>query len=311
MLCIFANNRNCPIMQKEKISRRDALKRMGITIAGMSLVTVGTSMGFSACASNSEKKRLVFFFTGTGNSLYVAKLFTEKPLAIPQVLKEEKTIFEADEIGLVFPDYRADAPPIVKEFIQKVKLKASYLFTVITFGNYDCNVVETWHTFAHEQGLDFDYITTVKMVDNYLPVFDMNNQRKQDKKEDERFTKIQREVNENKKHIPWLTEEERTRALRILGFVPPLYPLTSKELLKLNTDDCIGCGICTEVCPRKCLSLTGKGLTMSDGACEFCLACVQNCPQKALVLRRGERNSKARYRHPEISLNEIIRANRQ
>ena len=42
----------------------------------------------------------------------------------------------------------------------------------------------------------------------------------------------------------------------------------------------------------------------------FILACAQNCPQKAIGLRIADKNPKARYRNPHISLQEIIDANR-
>ena len=73
---------------------------------------------------------------------------------------------------------------------------------------------------------------------------------------------------------------------------------------------------CEKVCPHKNFKLGANGLEFS-GNCEYCLACVQNCPQKALTLKSnwpgmpGERNPEARYRHPDVSLNDIIRSNQQ
>ena len=51
-------------------------------------------------------KRLVFYFTATGNDLYVARQFSSNPLSIPQVMKEYghgQMYWEADEIGIVYP----------------------------------------------------------------------------------------------------------------------------------------------------------------------------------------------------------------
>ena len=52
----------------------------------------------------------VFYFTATGNSLYVAKQLSEEIYSIPQLLKkydlgEEKLEFHDDVIGLVYPVY--------------------------------------------------------------------------------------------------------------------------------------------------------------------------------------------------------------
>ena len=53
----------------------------------------------------------------------------------------------------------------------------------------------------------------------------------------------------------------------------------------------------------------GKSVRVRE-TCQSCFACVQNCPQKALTMPHGDRNPNARYRHPDITLDEIIAANR-
>lgn len=61
----------------------------------------------------------------------------------------------------------------------------------------------------------------------------------------------------------------------------------------------------------KNLGLLASGaFILSCGDCAYCLACANNCPQKAIKLRR-EANPNARYRHPKITLQEIVRANQQ
>lgn len=296
-------------MDYKKLTRREALKYLGTTMAGITLASVGSLSVFTSCTERG-KKRIVFYFTATGNSLYAAKQFSDTPLSIPQVLKSDWRLFEADEIGIVFPDYRAFAPQMVQRFLQEVTLKAPYLFSIITFGNYDCNVIESWNKFAIEHGVHFNYIITIKMVDNYLPVFDMAEQIKMDKQEEAQLQQAVSDVLEEKNHIPTLTDEERQQCLRVLQRVPELFPISSEEVLQVNKGSCNGCGFCTKVCPRKNFSLTEKGVE-NTGDCEFCLACIQNCPQKAIVLKRGERNKEARFRHPRISLNEIVLANKQ
>lgn len=55
---------------------------------------------------------MVFYFTGTGNSLYVAKELAADFVSIPQVLKEERLEFSADSIGIVCPVYGHEMPAI-------------------------------------------------------------------------------------------------------------------------------------------------------------------------------------------------------
>ena len=62
---------------------------------------------------------MVFYFTGTGNSLYIAKQIEEEPISIPQVIKKDKLDFSDDSIGIVCPVYGHEVPPMVKDFMKK------------------------------------------------------------------------------------------------------------------------------------------------------------------------------------------------
>lgn len=291
------------------MDRRDALKVMGTSLAAAFMMNVAPRTHAAILKDRAkDRKRIVFYFTATGNSLFIAKQLSDSPLSIPQELKKTDLTYEADEIGFVFPDYAAAVPVIVREFVEKARFKASYIFSVITFGNASVNVAEWWNDWAKAKGLHNNYINTILMVDSYLPVFDMNEQIKIDKKTDENMAGIIGDISGHKDFIApsemgWFTKE------MLQGMQDMHFSQKSEQLIKLDADKCIQCTTCTEVCPRGNFSLASGELQIS-GKCEFCLACVQNCPQHALSLER-ERNKEARYRHPDISLNEIKRANRQ
>lgn len=291
------------------MDRRDALKIMGTSLAAAFMMNVAPRTHAAILKDRAKgNKRIVFYFTATGNSLFIAKQLSDSPLSIPQELKKTDLIYEADEIGFVFPDYAAAVPVIVREFVEKAQFKASYMFSVITFGNASVNVAEWWDDWAKAKGLHQNYINTILMVDNYLPVFDMNEQIRIDKKTDENMAAIIGDISGHKNFIApsemgWFTKE------MLQGMQDMHFSQRSEELIKLDAEKCIQCTTCTEVCPRGNFSL-GSGELQISGNCEFCLACIHNCPQNALSLER-ERNKEARYRHPDISLNEIKRANRQ
>ena len=69
---------------------------------------------------------------------------------------------------------------------------------------------------------------------------------------------------------------------------------------------CTGCGVCTRVCPTQNIRMEG-GRPVFGRDCLSCLACVQNCPGGALRLLTEK--SGARYRCPDVSLEDLIRAN--
>ena len=298
------------------MDRRDALKVMGTSLAAAFMMNVAPHTHAAILKDRAkDRKRIVFYFTATGNSLFIAKQLSDSPLSIPQELKKTDLTYEADEIGFVFPDYAAAVPVIVREFVEKARFKASYIFSVITFGNASVNVAEWWQKYAMENGVVNNYVNTILMVDNYLPVFDMNQQMTIDKKIDESLAGLLEDIGAHKSFVQpadmgWFNEEGLKR------LQDQHFSMTADRLLEMRADRCIECMTCEKVCPHKNFRIGANGLEFS-GKCEYCLACVHNCPQKALTLKSsrpgmpGERNPEARFRNPEISLNDIIRSNRQ
>ena len=91
--------------------------------------------------------------------------------------------------------------------------------------------------------------------------------------------------------------------------------VTRSEKIVFATDDCIGCGVCTSVCPHGSWKVI-DGHSVANGECENCLACVHNCPKKAISIiptppEPEEANRNARYRNPNVSLADLIKANSQ
>lgn len=310
-------------MEEKVLTRRTALKIMG----SAALATVMATTGASALTSciEGKKKRVVLYFTGTGNCLYVARQLAGKEgeiLSIPQLMRKKQFEIETDEIGLVYPIYGHMPPYMVREFIKKAQLKAEYKFAVLTYGMRKCNAVEIWDGISRKAGNVFDYIGTIVMVDNWLPNFDMNEQMKIDKHIPENLEKITSDLSNCRRWHEPVTQEEREQHegfMSLSGLDPEVGFLMKADRSFRVTDDCIHCGICTYVCPRGNYQLTGQGVKM-QGDCEFCFACIQNCPQRAIQFKKNEdgtwpdgseKNPNARYRNENVSLMELKLANNQ
>ncbi len=58
--------------------------------------------------------------------------------------------------------------------------------------------------------------------------------------------------------------------------------------LKLDSERCVGCGMCTVVCPHRIFAVKEKKAEIQDfDACMECGACALNCPVQAIAVNPG------------------------
>lgn len=81
----------------------------------------------------------IYYFTGTGNSYYIAKRIAVKTggklIAIADVVKNKSIETEAKTLVIVFPVYYVDIPLIVKDFAEKLlNIETKYIYAVTNYG---------------------------------------------------------------------------------------------------------------------------------------------------------------------------------
>ncbi|MCM1193985.1 MAG: EFR1 family ferrodoxin [Acetatifactor muris] len=255
---------------------------------------------------------MVFYFTGTGNSLYVAKQLDTELVSIPQAIKNDDQTYEADQIGLVYPVYGHEAPFMVREFIKNAEFITDYLFVVLTYGNRHGGAAELAQKMLESTGKKADYIRTIKMIDNFLPGFDMEEQvaSAPEKRIEENLAVIKEEVSGKVHKIDEVTDADRAAHQEFLSRMGG-GPSGSFENIYTVSDKCIGCGICMKVCPGGCIHVENQRAVYGGGNCQMCMACIHHCPQKAIGLRYPEKNPEARFHNEHIRLPEIVEANNQ
>ena len=251
----------------------------------------------------------IFCFTGTGNSLAVAKTIAGESgniISIPQVVDGGNLNFKDDAIGIVFPTYGLAMPNMVRKFLSRAKFDTKYLFGIATYGNArggHGGVTDNLQKHAEKNGYRFNYTNHILMVDNFVNIFEIGAEiaKIPSKKIDENLGLIMKDITMRKGY-----ESKSGMVGRMLtgifggksedGGSPPKY---------IVNDKCNKCGICTKVCPSKNIAVNTD--VKFGNKCEKCYACLHLCPQNAVHLK--SQRSEKRWRNPNVSVNEIIEAN--
>ena len=256
---------------------------------------------------------MVFYFTSTGNSLYVARQLDAEVRSIPQEMKRAERHYKADRIGIVCPLFELDLPGYVKDFIRGSAFETDYFYIIVTYGMHHGGVAERAQQFLESLGRKADYINTIIMLDNAIIVFDMEAQRKLDpeKQVDAHIAALKADIDARRREIQPAAEEEKRFYAGFMKMTEEKGHMYSFPLYAV-TDACVGCGTCTRVCPRGCIRLENGRPAYDYTNCINCMACAHACPQLAIKLACvQEPNPNARYRNPHVPLADIIRANRQ
>ncbi len=111
-----------------------------------------------------------------------ARAIEERPVSIPQVIHQTLLTFQSEQLGIVTPIYGHEMPTKVRQFLQKADFRCNYFYLILTYGNRHGGARELAKQFCDDCGISVDYINVLGMVDNWLPAFDMDEQRQIDKR---------------------------------------------------------------------------------------------------------------------------------
>ena len=271
-------------------------------------------------------KAEVYYFSGTGNSLAVAKLVAERLggglVPVVSVMNREEIQSEADVIGITFPVYYADLPNIVRRFAEKLDCaETAYVFGVATYGGAASASLKSLARILESRGKSLAAGFGVHMPQNAFRK-PWENRRAIYRRADKRIGFIARSVKARRTGMHYANLPLQTILTPFEGFfrrmtvpfmekisnTPSPSGLTVADLIPLadrsfsTTDACTGCGICARVCPASNIELV-EGRPVWRNRCENCIACFNWCPANAI--RGGILKNDYRYRHPNVTLEDI------
>lgn len=232
---------------------------------------------------------MIIYFSGTGNSEYVAKQIEteigDKTLNLFQKLRDhDYARLESEKAWIVVvPTYAWRIPRLVSDWLMKTPLAGSKkIYFVMTCGENIGNAGTYLKKLCSSKQLQYMGCAQIVMPENYIAMFATPAQ-------EEAVKIIQAAqgaiaaVCEVVKAGSVFPEQKITFQDRLCsGFVNEMfYPLIVHAKKFYATDTCISCGKCVKLCPMNNIQLkSGKPLWADH--CTHCMACISRCPVKAI-----------------------------
>lgn len=256
-------------------------------------------------------KSEIYFFSGTGNSHYIAKtlansLENAKLTHIGSLDLDKEIYTDADIVGVVFPIYFYDAPDIIKRFLEKLSVETTaYLFLYECCGGSGGNALANCNKILTQRNIKLaNYFTTI-LPDNCI-LF-----KQSEEKNNELLKKAEKTISSSIAHI----KNFRTK---VTPKTKLKYSIISNNRLKnmsisfmkfkeftVETEKCTSCGLCEKVCPVSNIEFKAEHPTFKN-KCEMCFACIHYCPSQCIKHGMMKKKTNYQYKNPNISMIEVI-----
>lgn len=228
---------------------------------------------------------MIFYFSGTGNSRWIAqeiaKQTKDEAVDIATLRKIGAPHYEPAEgetIGFVFPIHAWRVPEIMSDFAAGMTYdESNFVFAVATCGSDAGNGLSL---FAEKVPVKSSY--TIAMPSNYIKSYPVDSPKH-----------IEKCIENAKAKLPVISAgilaKEPTKDIqkgKFAGFKTGLIGTAFVHFaLKSDgytvDDTCNSCGKCVAVCPVETISMRG-GKPVWAKYCTQCTACIHTCPVAAI-----------------------------
>ncbi|MCL2131547.1 MAG: EFR1 family ferrodoxin [Lentimicrobiaceae bacterium] len=257
---------------------------------------------------------MIFYFSGTGNSLWAAKelspFYNSKLISISEKLLRPDNDFSYavapnEKIFFVFPVHSWGTDVLTYRFLEKINLvnyQKQPVFMVCTCGGNCGYADKIVKKMLRKKNIVLTKSYSIQMPNNYVLMkgFGTDSKEIEEKKIANASLRIQHIVDDIFK-----SDGEKLYARGAFPFLKSriIYPLFRKYGVKRNLfyakNNCISCGLCVNICPTKTIFWQDKTPKWHKETCVQCTACINRCPERAIEYGKIS-ETKGRYHHPEI-----------
>lgn len=242
---------------------------------------------------------MVLYFSGTGNSRYVAKKIAEvsgdEIISINRRLKAQDYSAVSSERPLVFvgPVYAGRLPRVMDDYIRKVNFTGTKrAYFIGTCAQTPWVTAEYVEKLCREKDFALLGFQSIIMPQGYIAGGGTQPKEVNDKILKEAETKIEK-IAETIRDKQILPKEQPGKAIMSKILNPIMYSVMISAKGFSVTDKCTGCGKCEDRCPLNNVKLVdGKPSWGKD--CTHCMACIAGCPAEAIEYGK-KTQGKTRY----------------
>ena len=259
-------------------------------------------------------KTIIYYFTGTGNSLAAARkiaaVLGDCELVMVASLQKTKgdIVPQAERVGIICPVYFSGLPLMVAEFAGRLDLSRSqYTFSVVTYGGSGgSSALGQLDSILKKRNRGLDAGFMVKMPGNYILMYSSPAGKKQEKvlaMADTQIADIAGAISRcEKRKLPSSILANLVHSLAYPRFASRVHDDDRKFTV---SEICTSCGICAAICPAENIELV-DGKPVWKHHCELCCGCIHLCPVGAIQAGSGT-VTRQRYRNPSVSIKELER----
>ncbi len=263
-------------------------------------------------------KNKIYVFSGTGNSLDVAKK-VQNEISNTEIIKISYKLFnkpitiDTDILGFVFPVHYFGPPVIIRYLLNIIKsIKANYVFAIETNGGGGGRSLKIFSKLLKKKNLTLNSSFSILMPSNHIKMketimYGIDNEIKLINAEN-KIMDISTTIS-NKINTGFPKSNFIFSLFSILWnpvYVKDYHSKTNKlDKNFILGDNCNGCRICQEICPVNNIILNDLKKPQWQHKCECCMACIQWCPERAIEYGNISQVKK-QYQNPNISVNEMF-----
>ena len=232
---------------------------------------------------------MILYFSGTGNSKYVAKRIADalgdEIVNLNDRIKasDSSSIETGERVIIVTPTYAWRIPRVVRDWLLKTELHgAKNVWFVMTCGSEIGNADKYNRELCAEKAISCMGTAQIVMPENYIAMFKAPQADEARKIVAQAEPSIDRAIAAIQRNQPFAPTRNNLYDRFMSGLVNPIF---YKFFVKANaftvSDACIGCGQCARRCPM-------NNVTLKDGKpvwgrnCTHCMACICYCPVSAI-----------------------------